>query len=291
MTLITLLIVLLIERFALKSSHWQPKHYMKSYFNWVSEKEVLSQFSDVKLFATLASPAFGISALVYFLSSNLIEFIVSLLVLSICIGDVKSRNLYRQYLNAVSRKDEEAQMLLQGQLQGQMEITDSDKEEQHQEQVASAQTEYLKQESLGETLIWINFKFYAAPIFYFVFLGLPGLIFYTTTLYLVESDKFGQLPESAKKWLEVLFWIPARLVSLGYMIVGHFTNGLETWLKYAVNISKSSREMLCKVALASEHKAEQNKTQNAQVMVSLTKRNMVVFLVVVALLTLYGQIV
>ena len=92
-------------------------------------------------------------------------------------------------------------------------------------------------------------------------------------------------------WLEWLFWVPSRFVSLGFMIVGHFSNGLETWLKYAVDYSKSARQMLCRVALKSEQYTEQLERNNAEHMVKLTKRNMVLFLVVVALLTLYGQIV
>ncbi len=91
--------------------------------------------------------------------------------------------------------------------------------------------------------------------------------------------------------MEWSYWLPSRLVSLGFMVVGNFTNGLETWLKYAVNFSKSSKEMLCQVAMASEKNTDFSEGNNAEHMVRLTKRNMGLFLVVVALLTLYGQVI
>ncbi len=54
------------------------------------------------------------------------------------------------------------------------------------------QSNIVKPETLGETLIWINFRYYAVPIFYFVLLGISGVVLYSTLLYLVEFKGIKQ---------------------------------------------------------------------------------------------------
>ena len=299
MTLIILLLVLVIERVGLNSDAWQASRYV----NWYTAKfgnKVKADDSTGLLFFVLA-PAVVVGVLLFVFDSRLLDFIVGLLVMGVCVGHYPVRSLYRQYLNAQERKDEEAMAIIHQQLSNKRSVDDVS-------------------DSIGETLIWNNFKFYAAPIFFFVVLGIPGVIFYTTLLFLTESETPYQKQsatthekaaseESATeeshpldiesepsahqdtlaKWLEWAHFVPARLVSVGFMFVGHFGSGLDAWLRTAGDIKKSPRSILTDIANAAEGIAPSN--QNAEIMVRLAKRNMVLFLVVVALLTLYGQIV
>lgn len=314
MTLIVLLLVLITERVGLQATHWQVQTYLNYYISFA-----LPQFSQVKgnkisLLLFISAPAVLLYLTMALFDSTLIRFILSLLVLAICVGNPQSRALYRQYLNALGRGDTEAQFVIHSQLAQQPTIIEpvqaSDDVPEQESQNLKTKSE-AESESIGETLIWINFRYYAVPIFYFVLFGAVGVVLYSTLLYLVEFKgiKQGEELENCdahnKKelslWLEWAYWLPSRLVSLGFMVVGNFSNGLETWLKYAVNFSKSSKEMLCQVALQSEkqtntndNRAEDNTRSfqsNPEHMVKLTKRNMGLFLVVVALLTLYGQII
>ncbi len=299
MTLIILLFVLVVERVALQSSVWQVPHYMRSYCAFALPKLKRAKDSFWSALILIATPALVIGSLLWLLDSRLIDFIAGILIVAICIGNAEARLLYRQYLNALGREDEEAQSILQCKLADSCEdFIEPSEASEHSEQVEQAQAANEQRETLGETLIWINFRYYAAPIFYFVLFGVTGIVFYATLLYLCEHSKKQNVSALSTKqqktlftWLEWMFWIPSRFVSLGFMVVGHFSNGLETWLKYAADYSKSARQMLCQVALKSEQYGEEFKRNNAQHMVKLTKRNMVLFLVVVALLTLYGQIV
>lgn len=297
MTLIILLIVLVVERVALQSDKWQAPHYIKMYSNFAVSKLNKTKSSTAATLILVAVPAVVFAVILSLLDSNLLDFIIGLVVVAICVGNPNARLWYRQYLNALGREDEEAQSIIQCKLTDSCEDLVLEKSNgDHEEQVEQAKQLNNDRETLGETLIWINFRYYAAPIFYFVLFGVPGIVFYTTVLYLCEQSKKDLEFEASQqqtmfKWLEWLFWVPSRFVSLGFMVVGHFSNGLETWLKYAANFSKSGREMLCKVALKSEQYGEEFTRNNAQHMVKLTKRNMVLFLVMVALLTLYGQIV
>jgi AmpE protein len=301
MTLIVLLLVLITERVGLRAPHWQVQTYLNYYISIALTKYSKTKASKISLLLFIATPAVIVYLVLYLLNSGLITFIVSLLGLAICIGNPQSRALYRQYLNAVGRGDREAQFVLHSQLAQEPTIIEESDVNQSVDLDDETQSNIVKQETLGETLIWINFRYYAVPIFYFVVLGIAGVVFYSTLLYLVEfkgikqGDALKKCDAHNKKdlelWLEWSYWLPSRLVSLGFMVVGNFHKGLETWLKYAANFSKSSKEMLCQVAMASEKNTDFSEGNNAEHMVRLTKRNMGLFLVVVALLTLYGQVI
>jgi len=293
MTLILLLMVLLVERVALQSLPWHATRYLKWYSKKYSHK--IKDNDTFSLLLFLVAPAVAVGIFLFIFDSRLIDFVVSLFVLAICIGHYPLRKYYRQFLNAQQRKDTEAASILHYKLMGEL----LENEEAESPDFDSAEN---KNESVGETLVWINLQYYAAPIFFYVVLGVPGIILYTTVLYIAEGKFIDSLNDdsnqaTASKWLEWLLWVPARLVSVGYMFVGHFGRGLEAWLKYSANLSKSSKFVVTQVALAAEG-LEKSKADieavdadNAEKMVRLAKRNMVLFLVVVALLTLYGQIV
>lgn len=282
MTLIVLLLVLLVERVGLNSNSWQADRYVGWYTNKYANK--VKDDDSLSLLFFILIPAIVVGVVLFVLDSRLLDFIVSLLVLGVCIGHYPIRNLYRQYLNAKERNDEEAMAILHQNLSNKNSPDDVN-------------------DTIGETLLWANFKFYAAPIFYYVVLGVPGVIFYTTLLFVTDEEKMEDHTSKLKTWQEWAFFVPARLVSLGFMFVGHFGSGLDAWLRLAGAVERPSREVLTEVAMAAEGQtkanddSEQNPEQNldrihnAELMVRLAKRNMVLFLVVVALLTLYGQIV
>jgi len=313
MTLIILLIVLVTERVALQGANWRVERYLSWYVEHGSKSLLKRAEDNLALFIFMAVPALSFGIVLMLLDSDFVDFLVSILVLAVCVGNSNVRTFYRQYLNAQNRNDEEAQEILQAKLlvadgikldlfqaqEPESEKAESEEPEQEgTENPASVNDRGAEQLNIGEILIWNNFKYYAAPIFYFVLFGVPGVIFYATLLYLVESQllhrKFENLvylkqaKSSLSIWLEWGYWLPARLVAIGYMFVGHFSNGLEAWLKNAADLKISSQSMICKVATAAE---AGNPGGGAKQMVRLAKRNMVFFLVIVALLTLYGQII
>lgn len=311
MTLIILLIVLVTERVALQSPQWYVPTYLVTYLKLALSRLSGKANDGLSLLLFVAAPALVLAVLLYLLDSSIINFFVSLLVLAVCIGNNKTRHYYRQYLNAASRHDEESKAILQAKMamtvssrqevEPQHETAVEPESDLHERQVEQAQEQQQALPTMSEILIWDNFKYYAAPIFYFVLFGAPGVVFYATLLYLVEMLKLdshegltlalSNQTKTLEKWLEWGFWLPSRLVSLGFMFVGHFSNGLEMWLRHAANFSIASKTMLCKVAKAAESEEHEDALKEAKQIVKLAKRNMVLFLVVVALLTLYGQII
>lgn len=312
MTLILLLLVLVTERVALQGTKWHVAPYLTWYVDKLLPKFFKKDTESLAILLFVAIPAVSIGLLLYFIDIGLIEFAANLVVLAVIIGNTEVRAFYRQYLNAENRNDVEAMNLLQSELSEQgfatekqissnTETTDA-AEDVSEQIVAESEATDASEEAidivpepkpLSESLIWCNFKYYAAPIFYYVIFGLPGIVFYATVLYLFESASLkNRLPDNVvstlKTWNEWMFWLPARFVSVGFMFVGHFSNGLEAYLKLAADFSVPAYQMITKVAHAAEGG---NPDANEKNMVKLAKRNMALFVVVVALLTLYGYIV
>lgn len=300
MTLIILLMVLLVERVGLQSSTWQITTYVSKYSKWFAPK--VQDQEPLSLFIFTVAPAVSIGVFLVLLDSRFIEFLLGLFILAVSVGYYPVRALYRQYLNAKQRGDEEAAAIIHFKLRG-----EPNEEEQVETFIQKATDdvsranenipdEEKQSPTIGETLIWLNLQYYAAPIFYYVIFGIPGVIFYSTILCLVNNGTPELLADKGykltlAKWREWLLWLPARFVSLGYMFVGHFGNGLDAWLKLAGNLSNSSFQVVTQVALAAEGIKRVENVNNAEPMVRLAKRNMVLFIVVVALLTLYGKVV
>lgn len=92
---------------------------------------------------------------------------------------------------------------------------------------------------------------------------------------------------------DVLFWIdwlPVRIASLGYMFVGHFSKALPVWLESLLDSEKPTHQVLIDVAEKSEDIMvnEDDCTAEPCLLVRLAKRNVLLVLAVISILTLAG---
>lgn len=281
MTLISILFALIIERLGAKEACWQLSTYSQAY---LAKSQNQSWFGNLMrkqlgLFVWLLFPAGVVFVLTHVFDFFLIELAVNVAVLLVCIGCAKQREWYKGYLNALQRQDNEAASL-------------------YALQLGQFKTEQQGGETLGQTIAWLNFRFYVAVVFWFVVLGAPGAIIYG--LVRNYADFVRLEPQSAlaihKKVLhKIMYWMdwPAvRIASFGYLIIGNFSQGTGSWLKYVLNFSVPNRTVLGEVALAAEKIEEQylGCTYEAKCMVRLVKRNMLLMLALVALLTLFGLV-
>ncbi|QPB84606.1 beta-lactamase regulator AmpE [Pseudoalteromonas rubra] len=291
MMLISIIIALVIERLGARSEHWQIDYYMGKYLTWskhqLREKGVFSSDPGVMIWLVLPT---ALIAMVYHFSDFIIfQLILNVLILLVCFGCGRYRCLYKGYLNALTRGDSEAVTLYA--LQMGQERTESER----------------NGETFGQTLVWINFQHYCAVMFWFVVLGAPGAVLYATVRYLVttlterqEDDLPEQvallrstLGEQTQRFSRLLFWLdwlPARVASFGYLIIGNFTKGTGCWLKYLLDFDTPNRRVVSDIALAAEQIEQQffGCTYEATCMMRLVKRNILFFLVLTALLTLFG---
>lgn len=327
MILITLLLVLTIERIAATTQIWQFSFYYQKYYALWCER-----FGGEKAFASfmvrwtfLLLPAVIIWVVGQSIDWPLVEFAFNTLVLLICIGCIHKRKLYKQFLNAANRGDEEACHLYGSQLRELESVTDPQTEkpqdgavEQPQTQAQSEtvvdaefnQQQHQNQQALhdatepncdveghrlGLTLVWFNFKYYCATLFWFVVIGPAGAV-----AYCMLRDSFddksgvGQVSllesQSLQRVIHILDWLPARVCSAGYLLIGDFTRSSGIWLGYLLDFKSPAKNLVCEIASAAEavELETDNKILEPVCMLKLAKRNILFFLAMVAVLTLWG---
>lgn len=271
MTLISLLLVLALERSTRKTRYWQSEFYLGQYFQFLHSRRWLNEQSNlIGIGLIVILPALVLGGLVYSLDAFLVEFLLNTAVLMVCIGCPKFRDSYRGYLQAASRGDTEATHLYAEQLGYPCD----------------------SQNSFGQCLVWINYRHYMAVSLWFVALGGAGAVFYVLTRAMLGhlSEQPSALHSQWQKIMQAVDWIPVRLASLGLLVVGHFSRALPVWLGFAFDLSAPARRLVTDVAKAAEY-VEDDKvtcTEEPCTMVRLVKRNVMLLLVVVAVLTLSG---
>ena len=284
MTLFTLLLVLIIERLFKLGEHWQLDHRLEVVFRRVT------RFS---LIATLAMTA-AVMLIVWLLLEALegLFFNVPLLVVWIligllCIGAGVVRLHYHAYLKAASRDDAHARDLMAAELTL-----------VHGVPPECSEREYLRE--LQNALLWINYRFYLAPLFWFVVGGEAGPVLVAGYAFLRAWQTWlarhhtpvERLRSGIDGVLHVLDWVPVRLVGVAYALIGHGEKALPAWFASLADRHTSQYHVLTQLAqfsLAQEPHHDKVKTPKAAV--SMAKKATLVIVVVVALLTIYGTLV
>jgi len=306
MTLLTMLIALIVERLAVRSRVWQLVTYLRPYLGW-SQHSRLSGLRQQPYFMLLwwLLPAILVALLISSIKFWLFQLLLNTLVLLLCIGSWDHRLRYKQFLNACQREDHEAAFLSMLQIrtaQGAPEL------------------------SYGQQLIWLNFRYYAAVLFWFALLGAFGAVAYACLRQLSEpataadeTSDAGTVPVAAQddpstglqdaaavpvvaappreNWrhfaddlLHWADWLPVRLFGLGLALVGDFSRTSTVLMQHAGAIQMSAPQLLAELSQAAEPVPEEllNSQDAAVSAVALAKRNVLFFLALVAILTLSG---
>lgn len=305
MSLISLLIALAAERY-LSSSAWQFSVYYQRYlrlFNKISALGAPSKSVVTNIIFLLAPVliCYGVLSLV---DDGVIHLILSTLILIGCFGCIKTRDTYKQYLMAAFRGEQTTCSLYHQQL---------------------IQDKNLPELGFGQTLVWLNYRYFIAIMIFFVLFGAPGAVFYRLLSKLNESplcqferdeemlkanlsssedivDKeeasstCGEANQEVislnKKLLFFIDWLPVRFVAFGYMLVGHFSRAFPVWLENLFDFDKTPHKVLINVAEKSEDFMvdQDDCTAEPCLLVRLAKRTLLLCLASLALLIITGFI-
>lgn len=328
MTLICMLFALLIERLAVRSAPWQLLTYLEPYLRWSQQGPLARlQQHSYGVFVWWLLPAALLALLLASVDFWLVTLLVNTLVLLVCMGCWHYRQLYKQYLNAAARSDHEAAFLVMQQLSQQAGIQNPDL-------------------SYGQRLVWLNFRYYAAVLFWFALLGVFGALAYAMLRQLAEPKTFAsELPQQsdapveapvhaaepatsndsaavdatgakdaaispgvaaapvqtqaelyvstvARDLLHLADWLPVRLFSLGFALVGHFSKASSKLLGYVFDVSAPAEDVLTQVAQVAEPITVEptELLQESGSLLQLAKRNILFFLALIAILTLSGWV-
>lgn len=292
MTLISLLIVMALERVTEKAPKWHIHALVGKYItllqgrNWFSDSA-----SMLSILLIIFVPALLVYVIELIFNNGFVTFAMQLAVLWICLGCPITRKNYKHYLQAAVRKDFQACSL-------------------HSISFGNDDGDLDK---VGQQLVFINYRQYAAVIIAFVLLGVPGVIIYSIAKELqlfthklsdcennpkqVEDEVIGECnKENAELVIDqvmyVIDWVPVRLTAVGFMLVGHFSRALSFWLPALVDTKSNAKTILINVAIAAEDiEADQkNCIDEPCILVRLVKRNILFMLVAVSILTMVGAV-
>jgi AmpE protein len=263
MTLISILLALLIERLGVRSRPWQAATYLSAMVPWQQR---------LPAWLWLISPALLVALLMTVVDFWLLELLLGTVLLLVCLGCWHYRQLYKQYLNASSRQDFVAADLVAQQMQHDMAMPNG--------------------LSMGQQLVWINFRYYAAVLFWFALGGAIGAVLYATLRFATEApsnanvagetnlaagenldagakvaaadggaataERGNQQPshvalvQLAQGAIRVLDWLPLRLFGFGFALVGHFSRTRDIWQQGLLDSQQEPALYLGRMACAAE---------------------------------------
>jgi AmpE protein len=273
MTLISLLLVLLVERVITKSQYWQAGFYADKYLENIESRGWFSSSSKSWMLAlVIFVPVVIVYLVVQAFSGGLLELVISTAILMVCVGCPAIRATYKCFLQAADKGDIQACSMYEDQISG------DDKEST----------------SFGLNLVWQNYRHYTAVILWFAACGAAGAILYILVREMGSklSDDNEQVANQVKRLLNIVDWIPVRITALGFLLVGHFSRAFPIWLGYLPDPAVQAKTLLLDVSRKAEEiePDENDCTEEPCTLVRLAKRNMMFLLVIIALLTLSGWI-
>lgn len=284
MTLFTTLLVLIAERLFKLGEHWQLDHRLEVLFRRVKRYSF-----SVTLLMTIIAMAIVwlLTRALHGLLFNVPLLVVWILLGLLCIGAGKVRLHYHAYLKAASRDDAHARDAMASELTL-----------IHGVPPGCDEREYLRE--LQNALLWINFRYYLAPLFWFVVGGPLGPVTLMGYAFLRAWQSFlarYQTPRDRQQSgvdaiLHVLDWVPVRLVGVVYALIGHGEKALPAWFASLGDRHSSQYQVLTQLAqfsLARELHVDKVATPKAAV--SMAKKASYLTVVIMALLTIYGTLV
>lgn len=281
MTLFTLLLALIWERLFKKSDRWQLDPHLETLFRRLSAPSLLQTL--LLVLATMA-----MTAALLWLAGGILFGLVGLLlwiaITLLCIGAGETRKHYRRYLEAAQRGETDAMQAMAEELAL---IHGLPREATVNDRLCELQN----------ALLWINFRFYLAPLFWFVVAGPVALVGYTTlrarqSCLARHHTPLARAESGVDTLLRWLDWIPARLVGVAYALLGHGEKALPAWLASLGDFHRAPYGVVTQLAqfsLARDPHIDPVETPRAAV--ALAKKVSGVMMVVVALLTIYGTLV
>ncbi|KAA1194982.1 beta-lactamase regulator AmpE [Photorhabdus heterorhabditis] len=284
MTLFILLLVLAWERLFKLGDHWQLDHRLepiftniKSFSLWKSLLMTLAVMLLTWLFIVILDDfMFGI-----------LELILWVFICLLCIGAGRLRLDYREYFRAVHQDDREQRREYLARLVVIHGLpSDASKENKLRE--------------MQNALLWINFRYYLAPIFWLIVAGKLGPVALMGYCFLRAYQgwlaQYGTPIQRAQSGVDSLLhwldWIPARLAGVAYALLGHGERALPAWVASLSDLRTTQYKVVCQLAQFSlSREPHLDSIQTPVAAVILAKKVTFSIIVVVALLTIYGALV
>lgn len=323
MSLLSLLIALAAEK-SLSSAIWRFDYYYQKYISFFQNNTLLAKLKNNNLSYTIfiLLPVAVVYGVLHLVEDGVLHLIISTLILIVAFGCVKTRGVYKQYLHASFQGEKTTAALYHKQLLQDKNLPDmgfgqaliwlnyryyiaimlffvvfgaagvvfyrllTTVIEQQNGCSIETETNNINEEVLEcskapptETTLTIDNE-------------------QSTTVndeLNNDEDHNVEQPFHCKSYQQFLFfidWLPVRITSFGYMFVGHFSKALPIWLESLFDVNKPTYKILIDVAQKSEDFMIDKDDCSAEpcLLVRLAKRNVLLLLSVISILTLLGLV-
>ena len=284
MTLFTTLLVLIVERLFKLGEHWQLDHRVEAFFRRIKH---FSMMRTVGMTLIAMGVTFLLLRALHGLLFNVPLLVAWILIGLLCIGAGKARLHYHAYLNAAARDDAHAREAMASELTL-----------IHGVPPDCDEREFLRE--LQNALLWNNFRFYLAPLFWLIVGGPWGPVTLVGYAFLRAWQSWlaryqtphQRLQSGIDAILHVLDWIPVRLAGVVYALLGHGEKALPAWFASLADLHTSQCQVFTRLAQFSlAREPHTDKVETPKAAVSMAKKTSFVVVVIIALLTIYGALV
>jgi AmpE protein len=279
MILLKLLLALILERIWPRAPVW---HWHIGFGRWLDWWLSVCRARPVAgLLVALSIPPLLVAGMLTLLPGPL-AFLLELLVLLMHLGNPWLQQRYRRYLRALSRGDRALSLNCVREF---ARLRHPD----HPGELGAIEVAAL--------LTWINYRFYFAVLFFYLVAGAPAVVLYgslvSARLLLLDRAGFRLVVRRLQQVLRCLDWLPVRMIMLGYVVMGEPERSLPVWLASLSDWRRPEAEWLADVASAAANldvTVDPMLVQTTCHLVALAKRTLVLFLGIIAALTLYGYV-
>lgn len=232
MTFIIVLIAVLLERFVEGVQHLRSWAWLAGYTAYLDRKlgRTVNAAPYLRL-AIIIIPFLIVTALIeaLLMAYHLVwlQFIFNCLVALYCMGPCNVYSFLKKSIDKKSADKEEATVDVSHETESQVAYLHSPHETYCDE----------TDEDPKHALVDVN-SFLFAMLFWFVCLGPVGAVWYR----LSYQSQAGDV--AAKKITALLNWVPARLFSFTYALIGHFTAVIPLWLSRVVSPISENDKLL-----------------------------------------------
>jgi len=284
MTLFTLLLVLAWERLFKLGEHWQLDHRFEVIFRRGRQTSLVKTLAIMVIWMAVIWVVLRALQGIFFGVPTLILWVILCL---LCIGAGIKRKHYRAYLKSARQGDADA-------------CKEKAEELALIHGLPTDCTEEARLRELQNALLWINYRYYLGPLFWFVVCGPCGPIAlggyaalrgYQTWL-ARHMTPLKRAQSGVDALLHILDWIPVRLAGVAYALLGHGEKALPAWFASLGDIHSSQYQVLTRLAQFSlARDPHTDPVQTPRAAVGLARKVTMIILVVVALLTIYGTLI
>lgn len=288
MTLLAVILALIIEKLAPSLLRFRRYEWINHFQAWVSDTtKTIDKWNDTYSLAIIVLVPVLLVALIHyelFRAGALLGFLFGVVMLVYTLGP-KGIFLFVQQAEELNQhQDSSSLKSIATEL-----INDAIPEDENEI------CERVKKELLIRNNVAIT-----AIFFWFAVLGPMGALLYRIShiLYMKKSDDLGEFNQASEILFAILNWIPTHLTALSYAVTGSFVDALQYWHSHRIenkiqsHLSCAAQEnLLIMIGLGSlrlTDKSDSNALPGVLSVIALAKRSVILWLTVLAILTLAG---